>query len=40
MPLQTSDGSKCQVSGPARVNGPNKMDAEPFSADVFLKLAA
>ena len=34
-PLQTSDGSKCQVSCPVRVNGTNEMDAKPFSAEVL-----
>jgi len=33
--LQTSDGAKCQVCGPVRLNGPNKMDAKPFSAEVL-----
>jgi hypothetical protein len=39
-PLQTSDGSKCQVCCPVRVNGTNEMDAKPFSAEVLLHRAA
>jgi hypothetical protein len=35
IPLQTSDGSKCQVCGPVRVNGTNQIDAKPFSAEVL-----